>query len=85
MSWEDILKKDYTTDVAYALIPIYGSKNRVYDSEILEFSQGSDGVMNEHDVQKLIIYLLQDIEKKNDDDYEGIMLAVDKLRKIIGD
>jgi len=85
MSWKYILKEDLSTEVAYALIPIYGSRDKVYDSEIIELHQGSDGVLNEGDVQSLISYLLQDIEKESDDAYEKIMLSVDKLRKITGD
>ena len=85
MSWKYILKEDLSTEVAYALIPIYGSRDRVYDSEIVELHQGSDGVLNEGDVESLILYLLQDIEEESDDAKEKIMLAVDSLRKILGD
>mgnify|MGYP003653749548 CR=1 FL=1 len=84
MSWKNILKEDLSTEVAYALLPIYDSIDKVYDSEIIEHHQGSDGVLNEGDVESLISYLLQDIEKESDEAYEKIMESVDELRKITG-
>jgi len=53
MSWKDILKEDLTEKVIEALIPFYGSREEVIDSNIM-------GVMYEEDLKEMMRHFTKD-------------------------
>ena len=55
MSWQDIIKENLTEKVIEALIPFYGSREKVFDSYIL-------GVTNEKDLETHEPYTKEDVK-----------------------
>lgn len=55
MSWKDIIKEDLTEKVIEALIPFYGSREEVIDSNMM-------GVMYEKDLKDMPPYTKDDVK-----------------------
>tara|TARA_R100000734_G_scaffold18494_1_gene15507 strand:- start:48 stop:311 length:264 start_codon:yes stop_codon:yes gene_type:complete len=55
MSWKDIIKEDLTEKVIEALIPFYGSREEVIDSNVM-------GVMYEEDLKDMPPFTKDDVK-----------------------
>tara|TARA_R100000388_G_scaffold70354_1_gene50920 strand:- start:677 stop:940 length:264 start_codon:yes stop_codon:yes gene_type:complete len=60
MSWKDIVKEDLTEKVIEALIPLYGSRASVLDSNIM-------GVMYEEELKDMPPYTKDDVKSLIED------------------
>lgn len=69
MSWKDIVKEDLTQKVIEALIPLYGSRKEVLESNIM-------GVIYEEELKDMPPYTKDDVKSLIEDlDYAATSFA----------